>query len=305
MNAYRVGLIVPTLNAGSQWNDWLEAIQRQSVQPHRKLVIDSSSSDNTRQLAVQFGFEVMTIDKMEFNHGGTRDLGIKHLIDCDILVFLTQDALLADEKSIENMLSSFDDPQVAIAYGRQLPHLDAGPIGAHARLFNYPTVSATKTAADIPVLGAKTSFCSNSFSAYRRDDYNAIGGFKRDLIFGEDAHIAGRLILDGKKAFYNAKATVYHSHDYSFREDARRYFDIGAWHARDPWMMEKFGGATGEGIRFIKSETAYLLKNAWYLLPSAGIRTFIKFGFYRLGRMEASLPLKLKRLISMNRRYWK
>lgn len=305
MNAYRVGLIVPTLNAGNQWKDWLDAVERQSFQPHRKLVVDSSSSDRTGALAAQRGFEVITIDKMEFNHGGTRDMAINHLSDCEILIFLTQDALLADEKAFENILSSFDDPLVAVAYGRQLPHLDAGPIGSHARLYNYSALSAVKTAADIPVCGFKTIFCSNSFSAYRRADYLVIGGFKRDLIFGEDAHITGRLILDGKKSVYNAAAAVYHSHDYSFREDARRYFDIGVFHARDPWMTEKFGGASGEGVLFVKSQTNYLLRNAWYLLPSAALRTLIKFGFYRLGRIEERLPLKLKRSLSMNRRYWK
>ena len=305
MNAYRVGLIVPTLNAGNQWRDWLDAVERQSFQPHRKLVVDSSSNDHTTELAAQRGFEVITIDKMEFNHGGTRDLAISHLSDCEILVFLTQDALLADEKAIQNLLLSFNDPLVAVAYGRQLPHLDAGPIGAHARLYNYLPVSGVNSAADISVNGFKTIFCSNSFSAYRRSDYLAIGGFKRDLIFGEDAHITGRLILDGKKSVYSADAAVYHSHDYSFQEDARRYFDIGVFHARDFWMLEKFGGAAGEGLRFVKSQGHYLLKNAWYLIPSAVVRTILKFVFYRLGRLEERLPLKLKRSLSMNRRYWK
>lgn len=305
MNRYRVGLIVPTLNAGSQWEKWLDAVDRQSFQPHRKLVVDSNSNDLTRELAEQRGFEVITIDKMDFNHGGTRDMAINHLSDCDILVFLTQDALLGNEYAIENILVSFDDPLVALAYGRQLPHVDAGPIGSHARLYNYSSVSRVKTAADIPVYGFKTIFCSNSFSAYRSVDYQAIGGFKRSLIFGEDAHITGRFILEGKKSAYNAAALVYHSHDYSFREDARRYFDIGVFHARDPWMIEKFGGASGEGLRFIKSEMTYLLKNAWYLFPSAFLRTLIKFSFYRLGRMEERFPLKLKRFLSMNRRYWK
>jgi rhamnosyltransferase len=305
MNSYRVGLIVPTLNAGKQWNDWIDSVERQSFQPHRKLVVDSSSNDGTKELAEQHGFEVLTIDKIDFNHGGTRDMAINYLSDCDILIFLTQDAILADEKSLENILSSFNDPLVAVTYGRQLPHLNAGPIGTHARLYNYSSISGIKTMADIPVYGFKTIFCSNSFSAYRRTDYVAIGGFKCDLIFGEDAHITGRLILGGKKVVYNATAMVYHSHDYSFREDARRYFDIGVFHTRDQWMTEKFGGASGEGMRFVRSEATYLLKNAWHLLPSAALRTFIKFGFYRLGRMEKKLPFKLKKLISMNRRYWR
>lgn len=305
MNNYRVGLIVPTLNAGPQWTQWLTLVNEQTYQPARKLVIDSSSSDQTREIAVQNGFEVIKIDKMEFNHGGTRDMAVKHLADCDILIFLTQDALLYDKTAVAEILSSFSDPRVAAAYGRQLPHVDAGPIAAHARIYNYGPGSMTKSVEDIPVLGFKTIFCSNSFSAYRRDDYLQIGGFKKDLIFGEDAHICGRLVLAGKSIFYNANAAVYHSHDYSFREDARRYFDIGVFHSRDAWMVESFGGAAGEGARFVRSEFAYLAKKNVALVPSAAIRTLIKFAFYRLGRMENKLSVGVKRSISMNRRFWK
>lgn len=305
MNNYRVGLIVPTLNAGSQWAQWLTLVNEQTYQPARKLVVDSSSSDQTREIAEQNGFEVIKIDKMDFNHGGTRDMAVKHLSDCDILIFLTQDALLHDKTAVAEILASFSDPQVAAAYGRQLPHIDAGPIGAHARIYNYGPVSITKSAKDIAVLGVKTSFCSNSFSAYRRENYLQIGGFKKDLIFGEDAHICGRLVLAGKSIFYNAKAAVYHSHDYSIKEDARRYFDIGVFHSRDAWMVESFGGASGEGARFVRSELSYLAKKNALLIPSAAIRTLVKLGFYRLGRIEHKLPSGLKRLISMNRRFWK
>lgn len=305
MNSYRVGLIVPTLNAGPQWAQWLALVNEQTYQPARKLVVDSSSSDQTREIAAQHGFEVIKIDKMDFNHGGTRDMAVKHLADCDILVFLTQDALLHDKSAVAEIISSFSDPRVAAAYGRQLPHVDAGPIGAHARIYNYGMTSISKSSEDIPVLGFKTIFCSNSFSAYRREDYLQIGGFKKDLIFGEDAHICGRLVLAGKSIFYNAKAAVYHSHDYSIKEDARRYFDIGVFHRRDEWMVQSFGGATGEGARFVRSELRYLAQKNPLLLPSVALRTLVKFTFYRLGRMEQKLPLGLKRSLSMNRRFWK
>jgi rhamnosyltransferase len=43
----KVGLIVPTLNAGSLWESWLKAFEQQTRKPDCLLVIDSSSSDNT------------------------------------------------------------------------------------------------------------------------------------------------------------------------------------------------------------------------------------------------------------------
>ena len=37
---HRVGLIVPTLNAGGRWQDWLDRANRQSIGHARKLAID-------------------------------------------------------------------------------------------------------------------------------------------------------------------------------------------------------------------------------------------------------------------------
>ena len=123
----KVGLIVPTLNAGSLWESWLKAFEQQTRKPDYLLVIDSSSSDDTINLARAQGFDVQVIPKAEFNHGGTRQFGVTLLSSVDIIVFLTQDALLASPDAIEMLLAAFADEQVGAAYGRQLPHRNAGP----------------------------------------------------------------------------------------------------------------------------------------------------------------------------------
>lgn len=64
------------------------------------------------------------------------------------LVYMTQDAKLADEYTIRNLLDVFDDPQVGCAYGRQLPHKDATVLAARARAFNYPSESRVKKLED-------------------------------------------------------------------------------------------------------------------------------------------------------------
>ena len=53
----RYGLIVPTFNSGEPWCAFLASLGRQSLQPHRKLIIDSCSDDQTVVLASQAGFE--------------------------------------------------------------------------------------------------------------------------------------------------------------------------------------------------------------------------------------------------------
>ncbi len=301
---YRVGLVVPTLNAGPKWPDWLDRADRQSIGFAHKLVIDSSSDDRTAELARASGYEVVSIARKDFNHGGTRQKACDLLDDCDILLYLTQDALFASSDAAAKLVAAFDDPSAAIAYGRQLPHADAGPIGAHARLFNYPAAGARKSQADIRRLGIKTAFCSNSFAAYRRRDLLAIGGFASNVIFGEDTHVAARLLLSGKTIHYVGEAEVYHSHDYTMAEDFRRYFDIGVFFSREPWIMNAFGAAEGEGLRFMRSEVTYLMKNAPWLLPSALARMALKYTAYQLGKNEKHLSQRQKQRLSMNKAFW-
>jgi rhamnosyltransferase len=301
-----VGLVIPTLNAeGYGWAACLESIARQSLRPRRLLNIDSASTDQTTALAQSAGFEIVRIQRSEFNHGGTRQWAAEYLSDCSIIVFLTQDAIPATYNALAEIARCFDDPKVAVAYGRQLPHERATPIESHARLFNYGPQTLRKDAAAAKILGTKVFFCSNSFAAYRRSILQHLGGFKLDLILGEDMEFAARAIEAGYVNVYCATAPVYHSHDYTIGQTVERYFDLGVFDDRNPWMREQFGSHSGEGLRFIASELRYLAKHAPWEIPRALIQTAGKLVGYRLGRLERLLPTGLKRRMSMLPGYWR
>ncbi len=298
-----VRVIIPTVNAGVHWAESLGQIVAQSIGPE-VLVMDSGSTDGTVSLATSAGFAVRSIPKADFNHGGTRQLAVELLPDAEIIVFMTQDAILADNHALSRLIAAFDDPQVGVAYGRQLPRPQAGLIESHARLFNYPDKSHAATLADRDRMGIKAAFSSNSFAAYRRSALQAVGGFPRDIILGEDTFVAARMLLAGWKVAYQADALVFHSHGYSYVQEFRRYFDIGVFHHREYWMLTAFGKPEGEGGRFVRSELSYLRKNAPWLIPSALLRTGLKYLGYRLGRIEGRLPVSLKRVLSMHRGFW-
>jgi rhamnosyltransferase len=300
----KVGLIVPTLNAGSLWNSWLKVVDQQTRKPDFLLVIDSSSSDDTVVLARVYDFEVRVISKSEFNHGGTRQWGVEKLPEADIIVFLTQDALLAAPDAIERLLAAFDDEQVGAAYGRQLPHRNAGPIASHARLFNYPAESQLRNLQDRARYGIKTAFISNSFAAYRRSALMQVSGFPTDTIMNEDTYVAGKMLVSGWKIAYCADAQVFHSHDYGFLDEFKRYFDIGVFHTHTAWLQQTFGGASGEGLRFVISELRYLSKHAPLLIPSAVLRTGLKWLGFKLGALHRRLPPAILRTFSLHKTYW-
>jgi rhamnosyltransferase len=296
-------VIIPTLNAASDWPQFASVLTSSGVSD-KVLILDSSSTDGTQDLARAAGFRVHAIAREEFNHGGSRQLAVELNPDVEILIFLTQDAVLADPGAIKVLLTAFDDTKVGAAFGRQLPRAQATPIEAHARLFNYPAQSSVRTLDDRQQFGFKTIFISNSFAAYRREALMAVGGFPVNVIFGEDTVAAAKLLLSGWKITYVAEARAYHSHSYTWTQDFRRYFDIGVLHARENWLMKEFGGTSNDGGRFVQSEVRYLWQLHQLSLPSALIRTGLKLIAYHLGKRENRLSKRLKRHLSMNSGFW-
>jgi rhamnosyltransferase len=296
-------VIIPSLNAAETWPRFASSLLA-SIPADQVMVIDSSSDDGTADLALAAGFRVHSISRSEFNHGGTRQRAAELLPKAELLIYLTQDAILADPHALEALLAPFSDPNIAAVFGRQLPRPEARPIEAHARLFNYPAQSTIRTLESREVMGFKTIFFSNSFAAYRREALMAVGGFPTNVIFGEDTITVAKFLLAGWKIAYVAEAKAYHSHSYNWHQDFKRYFDIGVLHSRERWLLDEFGGTSREGNRFIVSELEYLWREFWWLIPSALIRSALKFGGYKLGKIENRINVKWKRLFSMHPGFW-
>lgn len=305
--ALRAQIVIPTYNGGEVWKLCAQAMARackKNVRIAEVLVVDSSSRDDTVAVAHACGFRVRRIDARDFDHGRTRNHACFAADDADIVVFLTQDAILHTETALETLIDAFADPAVAVAYGRQLPHVDANPIARHARLFNYRDSDYVASQASTSSMGIKAVFTSNSFAAYRLSVFRELGGFPDKSILSEDMYFAARALLAGHKIAYVADAAVRHSHNYRPLEEFRRYFDIGVFHHDQDWIGTAFGGAGGAGRRFLVSELTYLLKNAPWWIPRACLHNFLKLLGYKLGKRHDLLPLSLKRRFSMHKGYW-
>jgi rhamnosyltransferase len=305
VNDLRVSVLIPTLNAGKGLFKILESVSSQSQEFKNKIIVDSGSTDDTVALAKIFGFYVIQINKKEFNHGATRQLLVDSCLNSDICVFLTQDAILASPDSISNIVKAFDDPEVGMAYGRQLPHINAKPLEIHARLFNYPQFSEVLSMADLKRLGFKVFFCSNSFSAYRKSALEDVGGFPSNSIMGEDAIVAAKMLISGYKKAYVAEAAVYHSHSYTLAEEYRRYFDTRVFHEQNIWLINDFGKPTNEGYKFVKSELKYVIKNDLKSILKSITSLGVKWLGYKSGRYYKKIPKGMLKKLSMNKSYWK
>ena len=180
------------------------------------------------------------------------------------------------------------------------------PVEAYTRIFNYPKESRIKSKEDLPKLGIKTFFCSNVCAAYRKSEYNALGGFPLHTIFNEDMIFAGKALLqDDYAVAYAAGARVIHSHNYNCRQQFKRNFDLAVSQADHP---ELFGcvRSESEGIRLVKSTAHFLIRRGKpWLVPGLVVKSGFKFLGYRAGKCYRLLPKWLILKLTMNREYWK
>jgi rhamnosyltransferase len=301
-----ISVIVPTRNGADTLGDFFSALERQYLQPDEILVVDSFSEDQTVPLCRAAGAKVSFVDRTAFDHGGTRTDLAKQAVG-SILVFFTQDAILATRDALERLVAPLlGSDRVACAYGRQLPRKNASPVAAHLRLFNYPPESSVRSYADRHRLGLKTIFISNSFAAYKKDRLREFDYFKNGLIFGEDTCTLGRILAAGHEVAYVAEAAVYHSHNYSLSQEFRRSFDIGVLHSSEKWLLDTYGGAEGVGAKYIRSVFTMLLQEKRYLLlPDCLLRSGLKMIGYKLGRSYKQLPAAWRPVLSMHRLWWR
>lgn len=192
---------------------------------------------------------------------------------------------------------------IAEAYARQLPDETCGEAERFTRGFNYPAVSVIKGKQDLPRLGIKTYFASNVCCAYRRDVYDALGGFCEEAIFNEDMIFAAKAVQAGYGIAYCADAAVVHAHRYTAMQQLHRNFDLGMSQSMHP---EVFSGlrSEGEGIRLVKETAAHLWRvGFWRQIPGLIVQSGFKYLGFRLGRAYRKLPYGLCLQLAMNKEY--
>jgi rhamnosyltransferase len=223
--------------------------------------------------------------------------------DAEIFIMMTQDAVPLDDQLVEHLVSRLEG-NVAAAYARQIPAEGCSVGEKFMRLFNYPTVSRTKTEADLEELGVKTFFCSNVCAAYRRDIYDELGGFPRHTIFNEDMIYASRVIKAGYGIAYDAQACVIHSHDYTAKQQFRRNFDLGVSQADFPEVFADYP-SVGEGKKMVRETAAYLKKRHRYMdVVKLYTQSAARYAGYFFGKHYSKLPRKVVLTMTMNKEYW-
>ena len=265
-----VSVIIPTLDAEKYLPDILSALETQSYPVSEIIIVDSASSDKTVSICESNqNVKLIQIKREDFDHGKTRDMALRESSG-DIVIFMTQDAIPTDKSFIGNLIEPLHDPKMAVSVGRQVPKQNAEKTEKLVRNFNYPPESYIRSEADISSMGIKAFFSSNSCAAYRKDIYMKLGGFDYPVKTNEDMFYAAKALHSGYCVAYTAGAQVYHSHNFTLKEQYRRNYLQGYEIERHRELLdcELFP----EGMKLVQYVSCELLKDR-------DIASLVGFGF--------------------------
>lgn len=301
----KVDAVIPAYKPGHDLRELVEKLLDQTVRLGRIIIINTDREFfDGKEYLIAPAVEVVHITRHEFDHAGTRDMGIR-MSDADYVLFMTMDAIPKDNYLVEKLLSGFSRADnIAVSYARQLPKKDCNRIEQITREFNYPAQSRVQTSDDIKELGIKAYFCSDVCAMYDTSIYRSLGGFKAPAIFNEDMVYAAGALDAGYAVSYCADALVYHSHNYTGRQYYRRNFDLGVSQADHPEIFERFN-VKGTGMQLVRKSLAQICRSG---TPADIIRLVyysgMKYLGFRKGKNYHKLSLKSCLKHTSDKEYW-
>lgn len=301
----KVDAVIPAYKPGLDLRELVEKLLDQTVRLGRIIIINTDREFfDEKEYLIAPAVDVVHITRHEFDHAGTRDMGLR-MSDADYVLFMTMDAIPKDNYLVEKLLSGFRRADnIAVSYARQLPKKDCNRIEQITREFNYPAQSRVQTSDDIKELGIKAYFCSDVCAMYDTSIYRSLGGFKAPAIFNEDMVYAAGALDAGYAVSYCADALVYHSHNYTGRQYYRRNFDLGVSQADHPEIFERFN-VKGTGMQLVRKSLAQICRRG---TPADIIRLVyysgMKYLGFRKGKNYHKLSLKSCLKHTSDKEYW-
>jgi rhamnosyltransferase len=213
----RISVVIPVKNESAGLAACLEGVLGQTVPVEEILVIDSGSTDGTQAIARGFDkVRLIEIPPSEFNHGDTRNLGVREAVG-EFVLFTVGDARPVSDDWIAQLLAGFVADDVVAVSGAQVV-----PKSAHTnpvewfRPVSQPSLSvfrfgdrAAFEAAD-PIRRWQATSIDDVTTIYRRAALLETP-FRR-LVYGEDVFFGLDALTGGKAVAFNPAARVYHYH---------------------------------------------------------------------------------------------
>jgi rhamnosyltransferase len=225
-----ISVIMPTKNAGPRFRDTLEAIRAQDTREQVEIVVvDSGSTDETTSIAADYRAKVVQIRPEDFNHGLTRNIGIRESSG-ELILLTVQDAIPFDGRWLPSLAEAVrSDDRVAGAYSRHVPYVDANQF-VKQRIVGGVLGRPERVVQSTELMPRSRKLLTNEL--YLHYAFNNVSSMMRrsvwsnyplgNLSFGEDLDWSKRVMDAGYKIIYEPASIVYHSHQRGLAEEFRR-----------------------------------------------------------------------------------
>ena len=274
-------------------------------------MVDSGSIDGSPERARHAGALVHEIRPESFGHGRTRNLGVQ-IARGELLVFTSQDAVANDEHWLASLSAAArSGPEVAGAYGRQLPHDDARPPERFFLDFMYGPEPRVQRLRDDEEATFETTLFSNVNAAIPRWALERFP-FRDDLTMSEDQEWSRRALRAGLLARLRAarsrpalarvhdpvglqavlrlgsvrRARVRRGRRVPRRAPSRGRADTPA--RRSPGSGAPAGGA-GSPTRLRTSSGSTRASSSGFATPGCPVRSYVAWGVTRPDERRARL----------------
>ena len=252
-----VDIICPLYNAEKYIENLHKSILKQEkVSLNNIRYILTRGKDNTEEILKKLDNCTYTIiETKDFSHSLTREQEA-FKSNADILVFITQDVIIKRTDWLYNLIKDIENGQADACYSRQLCNNNS--IEKYTRESNYPSNSKIVSKEDIKELGLKTFFFSDASSAIKRETFARLNGYDGKIFpTNEDMYIAYKLIMNGYKIKYCADSEVVHSHNFTLKQQYKRYYDTGKFFKENDYLNKYKVNQAGGSL------AKYILKRAW------------------------------------------
>lgn len=231
-----ISLLLPVKNGGRYLRELLPAVMRQSVAARLEIVaVDSGSEDDTVEVLMRFGATILSIDPADFDHGLTRNLAAEHARG-DVLVFMSQRALPADDRWLQPLIAVLDDdPVVAGVCSRVLPAPDADVLSRRdgdrelsasdqrrrKQIDDWSAYERMSVHDRRELLNFHTVSAAIRAEAWRRTPFQSVRTLGEDLLWARDVLESGWALV------HEPTSVIRHFHSYTLAELFARNVDDG------------------------------------------------------------------------------
>jgi rhamnosyltransferase len=205
-------IVIRAYNEAKHIGRLLTGISKQSLPDVQVILVDSGSSDDTVKIARQYPVDVVHIRPEEFTFGRSLNLGVAQA-KADFVVMASAHVYPVYPDWLERMLAAFEDPQVAVAYGKQR--------GMETTKYSEHMIFA-RWFPEESNLRQNFPFCNNANAAIRRELWER-NAYDETLPGLEDLAWARWAQEQGYLNAYVAEAEVIHVHNETWRGVYNRY----------------------------------------------------------------------------------